>query len=93
MRLYEAARQGDLPRARELHALVMRISGSLYRIGHHPSSIIKGIKCALACLGVCDDFMAEPFHRFRIEERQRVERHLAELESEITRLVPRRDSE
>jgi len=26
--------------------------------------------------------------RFRVEERQRVERHLAELEAELTRLVP-----
>ena len=93
VQLYDAARQGDLPRTRELHALVMRISDSLYRIGRHPSSIIKGIKCALACLGVCDDFMAEPFHRFRIEERQQVERHLAELEAELTRLVPGRGSE
>jgi 4-hydroxy-tetrahydrodipicolinate synthase len=83
VRLYEAARADDVQRARALNALVLRVSGSLYSVGRHPSSIIKGLKCALACLGVCDDFMAEPFHRFRAEERSRLERQLAELREEM----------
>ena len=64
VRTYEAAAAGDLARARE-DISILRVSEGLYRIGKHPSTIIKGIKCALACLGVCDDFMAEPFSRFR----------------------------
>jgi 4-hydroxy-tetrahydrodipicolinate synthase len=62
------------------------VSASLYRIGRHPSAFIKGIKGALACLGVCDDFMAEPFHRFRAGERALVARRLAELQAEIDTL-------
>ena len=65
VKLCEAVPSGDLARAQELQKQIQRVSNSLYRIGKHSSSIIKGIKCALACLGVCDDFMAEPFHRFR----------------------------
>jgi len=34
---------------------------------------------ALALLGVCDDFMAEPFRRFREPERERVRQLLDEL--------------
>jgi len=79
VKLFEAARAGDLARARELHARVMRVSENLYRIGRHSSAIIKGIKCALSLSGICDDFMAEPFHRFRPAERAIVERHLAGL--------------
>ena len=86
VKLVEAARVGDLPRARELHAAIMRISGRLYRIGRHSSSIIKGIKCALACLGVCDDFMGEPFHRFRAEEHALVRTRVAEIELELAKL-------
>jgi 4-hydroxy-tetrahydrodipicolinate synthase len=59
---------------------------TMYRVGQHSSAIIKGIKCALACLGVCDDFMAEPFHRFRAGERARIERSLMELMAELERL-------
>jgi dihydrodipicolinate synthase/N-acetylneuraminate lyase len=87
VQLYQAARAGDRPRTEQLHAQVMQISQSLYRIGRHPSSIIKGIKCALACQGICDDFMAEPFHRFRAEERARVERCLPELKAGVDKLV------
>jgi dihydrodipicolinate synthase/N-acetylneuraminate lyase len=67
--LFFAAKAGDTARVRELHTRVMRISDNLYRIGRHPSAIIKGIKCALSLLNVCGDFMAEPFHRFREPER------------------------
>lgn len=80
--LFHAAASGDLPRVRELHARVMRISDSLYHVGRHPSAIIKGIKCALSLLGVCDDFMAEPFHRFREPERDRVRDFLKEIQGD-----------
>jgi len=76
----------DNSRAEALHAQVLRVGGALYRIGQHPSAIIKGIKCALACLGVCDDFMAEPFHRFRAGERALVEQRLAVLQAEMAAL-------
>lgn len=79
VKLFEAAKAGDIARARELHALVMRVSENLYRIGKHSSAIIKGIKGALALSGICDDFMAEPFQRFREPERARVRAVLDEL--------------
>ena len=87
VQLCAAARKGDVARARQLHSQVMHISTSLYRIGRHPSAIIKGIKCALACLGICDDFMAEPFHRFRAEERARVQEQLPELIAGVEKLM------
>jgi 4-hydroxy-tetrahydrodipicolinate synthase len=86
VKLCETHRAGDLAQARELQKQIQRVSDSLYRIGKHSSSIIKGIKCALACLGVCDDFMAEPFHRFRAEERKRVESRLQQIEAELSKL-------
>ena len=58
----------------------MRV-GELYSIGRHSSAVIKGIKCALSVLGLCDDFMAEPFQRFRTPERAKVKSLLDELAS------------
>lgn len=84
--LVEACRTGDAARAFRLHAQVLRVSSSLYRIGRHPSAVIKGIKCALSCLGICDDFMAEPFHRFRASERAIVAERLETLSAEIAAL-------
>jgi dihydrodipicolinate synthase/N-acetylneuraminate lyase len=82
----DAFRAGDLARAQELQQLIQRIGTSLYRVGKHPSTIIKGIKCTLACMGICDDFMAEPFHRFRHTERELLQSRLTEIRNELEKL-------
>ncbi|MFM1769733.1 MAG: hypothetical protein RJA22_2262 [Verrucomicrobiota bacterium] len=83
-----AAQAGDLARARALQARILQVSGRLYAIGRHPSAVLKGIKCALQCLGVCDDFMAEPFHRFRDPERRQVREAVAELQELLANPLP-----
>ena len=70
--LYQAAAGRDHARVAELHRRVMLISNTVYQVGRHPSRYLKGLMCALSLLGVCDDFMAEPFHRFREAEREKV---------------------
>jgi dihydrodipicolinate synthase/N-acetylneuraminate lyase len=77
--LYEAAKSGDLARTCELSARVIALGEALYRVGQHGSAIIKGLKCSLSILGICDDFMAAPFHRFHGTERAIVREHLSEL--------------
>jgi 4-hydroxy-tetrahydrodipicolinate synthase len=86
VKLCEEHRAGNLDRARELQKQIQRAGNSLYRIGKHPSTIIKGIKCTLACMGICDDFMAEPFHRFREPERELVKSRLKEVQGELLKL-------
>lgn len=83
-----AARAGDLPRTRALHERIMQVSTRLYAIGRHPSAVLKGIKGALHCLGLCDDFMAEPFHRFREPERQQLRLAVEELKTLLARPLP-----
>lgn len=79
VKMYQAAATQDLQRTRELHAEVMRLAGSIYTVGRHKSAIIKGIKCALSILGICEDHMAEPFHRFRDAERGIIRERLVNL--------------
>jgi 4-hydroxy-tetrahydrodipicolinate synthase len=76
--LYEAASAGDSARVDALQAKVLKL-GRIYSIGQHASATIKGLKCALSLAGICDDFLAEPFHRFRAEERERVRPCLVDL--------------
>ena len=52
VKLCEAHRVGNLARAQELQNQIQRVSDSLYHIGKYSSTIIKGIKCALACQGI-----------------------------------------
>ena len=86
VKLVEAHRAGKLARAQELQRQIQRVSESFYRIGKYSSSIIKGIKCAASCLGLCNDFMAEPFHRFRAAEAELVKSRLKEIEAELSNL-------
>lgn len=69
--LFEAVTRNDPARVAELQRQVLAL-GALYSVGHHASAVVKGIKCACSLLGLCDDFMAEPFRRFREPEREKV---------------------
>ncbi|HET7625954.1 MAG TPA: dihydrodipicolinate synthase family protein [Verrucomicrobiae bacterium] len=86
VRLCETHRAGNVDRAQQLQKQIQRVSDSFYRIGKYASSIIKGIKSALASMEICDDFMAEPFHRFRAEEKEIVRARLREIEIELSKL-------
>ena len=77
--LYHAARAGDLPRTRQLHQRVVRISDSIYSVGGSGSSYFRALKCALSCLGLCDNFMAEPYERFAPAEREEVRKRLRQV--------------
>lgn len=78
--LYEAIKAGDAARTRELHDTVLRISSTIYQVGRYNSKVIKGIKAVLSCLGICSDYMADPFQRFGTTERRLIERYIQELE-------------
>ena len=80
VRLYREARKQNLDAVADCHEKIMRISHGIYSVGHYKSSYLKGLKCALSCLGICSDFMAEPFHRFHAGERALIQRHLEELD-------------
>ena len=77
--LYNAACSRDMPALEELQKRVMQISRTIYSVGRYESSFLKGLKCALSCMGICSDFLAEPFHRFRRAERNVVRRRLKDL--------------
>ena len=85
VRIFEEAQRSsiDVVRLRSLHRLVLALARELYGIGQHSSAVIKGIKGALGCLGICSDHMAEPFRRFRDPERQRVKVTMDRFSAEI----------
>lgn len=78
--LYEAALTGDLRLVHKLQQRVMRISETLYKVGDPPSGYLTGLKCALSCLGLCSDRLAEPYHALSEDRRRVVHQHLQDLE-------------
>lgn len=78
--MYNAAKDGNLKEVRRLQQYIMQISTSIYSIGKHGSSYLKGLKCACSLLGVIkDDFVAAPFHKFNAPERDKVREALERL--------------
>ena len=71
----ESACNGD----DQLHDRVMRISSAIYTVGGGPSSYLRGLKCALVCLGICADHFAEPFVPFTPAQREQIASRLRDL--------------
>lgn len=71
VKLFDAVSGGRLEDAERLQTQLVQFGG-IYRVGQHASAVVKGMKCSLSLLGICDDRMAEPFTRFREPERARV---------------------
>lgn len=80
---YNACVAGDSVRVETLQADINALQ-QIYEVGKYASKYIKATKCCLSLLGICDDFMAEPFHRFRAPERERIRAILDSLSSRIT---------
>ena len=78
--MYEAARAGNLERILHLQQFIMQISTTIYTVGKHGSSYLKGLKCALSLLGIIrDDFVAAPFYKFNQPERDKIRQALDAL--------------
>ena len=77
--MYEAAAAHDVARVQELQRRIMQISVSVYTVGKYGSSYLKGVKCALSLLGICNDHLSHPYRKFREEERQRIRAALEAL--------------
>lgn len=79
---YQAAVAANAARVAELSTLINELQ-AIYDIGKYASRYIKATKCAASLLGLCDDFMAEPFHRFRSPQRERVSEIIEALKPRI----------
>ena len=78
--MYNAAKNRDMETVLRLQQLIMQISTSIYTVGRHGSSYLKGLKCALSLLGIInDDFVASPFYKFEAPERQKIQQALDAL--------------
>lgn len=77
--LFNAASTGNVAEALRLHQKVMQISATIYKVGSYGSSFLKGVKCSLSVLGICNDVLAQPFNRFDLEYREKIVKAIDEL--------------
>jgi 4-hydroxy-tetrahydrodipicolinate synthase len=78
--LYDAAVAGDAQRVEALQARVLRLAVTIYAVGNAGYAAIRGIKGALAYLGICNDFVASPLQVLNDHERHAIALHLSDQE-------------
>ncbi|MBA2115250.1 dihydrodipicolinate synthase family protein [Bremerella alba] len=80
---YEAKLANNNVELAELHDRINEFQ-RIYEIGKYASKYIKATKCCLSLMGICNDFMAEPFHSFHVPQRQQVADILNQLDIPVT---------
>lgn len=81
--MYNAASAGNLEEVRRLQKIIMKISTTFYSVGKYGSSYLKGVKCALSLLGLCEGYMPYPYRRFRKEEEERIQQAIDAISKEL----------
>lgn len=76
--LHDAVTRGDLPEVERLQ-LQLNALAIIYDDGQYGACAIRGIKCALSILGICDERMAASFRPSPPERRAAISARLEEL--------------
>ena len=74
--LYEAAAAGDVHRATALHQQAIQFGNAVYRSADHQANPVRGLKCALALMGICGGALTPPLQPYSKKERDLVEQYL-----------------
>lgn len=77
--LYEAALANNRERVRQLQAQALTLGEAIYHLDQSPMAGVKGIKCALHALGICDSMMAPPLCGFGDAQSAHLRGELAKL--------------
>jgi 4-hydroxy-tetrahydrodipicolinate synthase len=77
--LYDALVARDMTRVARLEPQLAKID-RIFRLGPGIPSIIRGMKTALSCMGICSPRMADPFREHTAEEVEEIRKLLADLE-------------
>jgi 4-hydroxy-tetrahydrodipicolinate synthase len=76
--IYEAAVEQDHLRLEVLQGTLQEL-GAIYQFGGYATGVIRGLKCALEVLGICNARMAAPFALCTTAQREAIERQLLKL--------------
>lgn len=81
--MYLAAKAGDVEKVRRLQRFTTMSSYLLYGLGQGQIGFLKGVKCALAEMGLVQNVLAAPFTPFVGKERAAVKRALRTLRAHL----------
>jgi len=78
--LYDASVNDDTEKIELLLEKLRLMEEKIYNVGAYSSKYIKTIKSALSVMGICNDFVAMPFHRFNSVKSNIIKQNLKEMD-------------
>ncbi|MCW9705286.1 dihydrodipicolinate synthase family protein [Fodinibius salsisoli] len=77
--LYKNIQEGNLDEASKLHERIMKLSSVVYSGSDNSSgNVISGIKKALSCLNVCEEYVEKPLMKVSDEKAGKIKQFLSE---------------
>jgi 4-hydroxy-tetrahydrodipicolinate synthase len=76
---YQAAKDRDYNKIGILRQIVLKIYDTIYNVGTFASRYTVGTKCALAALGICNDYVAHPLRQFEGPDREAIVSYVEEI--------------
>jgi len=77
--LYNASLEKDFDQIAILRDKMILINDLIYNVGKSSSKYIKGIKCGLAAMGICNEYVAWPIRQYGKEDRLIIEKNIRTL--------------
>lgn len=80
---YQASVERDYAKIEYLREIVMKIYNTIYNVGTFSSRFTVGTKCALAAMGICNDYVAHPLRQFNYADRNTIENYVEDIREMI----------
>ena len=81
--LYNAHRGKNDLLVQEYQNKILKVSESLYHVGSGEGTFIRGLKCALSEINICNDYVAFPYKKFDDVDRDLIKKNLKNVLTQI----------
>ena len=81
--IYEASLARDFEKIDELRKINIQLYNTIYAVTGNSSRYIRGIKCVLKTMGICNDYAALPLSKYDGDEKRKIEQYVADFKGII----------
>ena len=82
--MYEASVARDFERIAVLRELNIQLYNTIYAVSGNSSKYIRGLKCVLNTMGICNDYAALPLSKYEGEDRHKIEQYVSHFKGIIS---------
>ena len=81
--MYDASIARDFEKIAILRELNIQLYNTIYAVSSNSSKYIRGLKCVLATMGICNDYAALPLSKYEGEDQKKIEEYVAHFKGII----------